>query len=68
MFPKTEIWGVKDLSVVSAKNVLTLVSCADFDKAEPAGEVLDFYTAIHKNIPAGISGCRKNRLNNGTFF
>ena len=26
------------------------------------------YTAFHKNIPAGISGCRKNRLNNGTFF
>ena len=27
-----------------------------------------FYTAFHKNIPAGISGCRKKRLNNGTFF
>jgi hypothetical protein len=26
------------------------------------------YTAFHKNIPAGISGCRKKRLNNGTFF
>jgi len=25
-------------------------------------------TAFHKNIPAGISGCRKKRLNNGTFF
>ena len=27
-----------------------------------------FYTAFHKNIPAGISGCRKKRLNNGMFF
>jgi len=26
------------------------------------------YTAFNKNIPAGISGCRKKRLNNGTFF
>jgi len=26
------------------------------------------YTAFHKNIPAGISGCKKKRLNNGTFF
>ena len=26
------------------------------------------YTAFHKNFPAGISGCRKKRLNNGTFF
>jgi hypothetical protein len=22
-----------------------------------------FYTAFHKNIPAGISGCKKKRLN-----
>jgi len=28
----------------------------------------DTYTAFHKNIPVGISGCKKNRLNNGTFF
>jgi hypothetical protein len=27
-----------------------------------------FYTAFHKNIAAGISGCRKKPLNNGTFF
>ena len=32
----------------------------------PAGKLN--YTAFHKNIPVGISGCKKNRLNNGTFF
>ena len=26
------------------------------------------YTAFHKYIPDGISGCRKKRSNNGTFF
>jgi hypothetical protein len=26
------------------------------------------YTAFHKNMPAGKSGCRKKRLNNETFF
>ena len=26
------------------------------------------YTAFHKNIPAGISGCRKKHSYNGTFF
>jgi hypothetical protein len=26
------------------------------------------YTAFHKNVANGISGCRKNRLNIGTFF
>jgi len=25
---------------------------------------LPIYTAFHKNIPVGISGCKKNRLNN----
>ena len=27
-----------------------------------------YYTDFHKNIPAGISGCRKKRSYNGTFF
>jgi hypothetical protein len=26
------------------------------------------YTACHKNVPIGISGCRKKRLHDGTFF
>lgn len=26
------------------------------------------YTDFHKNLPAGINGCRKKRLVNGTFF
>jgi hypothetical protein len=26
------------------------------------------YTAFHKNIPAGMSDCRKKRFHNGTFF
>jgi len=30
--------------------------------------VVKYYTAFHKNIPAGIRGCKKKRLNNGTFF
>ncbi len=32
----------------------------------PAGTVI--YTAFHYKIPDGISGCRKKRSNNGTFF
>jgi hypothetical protein len=26
------------------------------------------YTGFHKNVPNGISGCRKKRLHNETFF
>jgi hypothetical protein len=33
-----------------------------------APELERFYTAFRKSVPAGISGCRKKRLNNGTFF
>jgi hypothetical protein len=33
---------MKDLGVLSANNVLTLASCADFDEVDPAGQVLDF--------------------------
>ncbi len=30
--------------------------------------LLGVYTVFHQNLPTGISGCRKKRSNNGTFF